>query len=116
LARQCQKYHLLFDTADRGPRAKIIYETYLQPGADNKVNVPDSMVKKLEATMAKEPAAPDMFEVCANEIMQIISDNIYSLFLKQQKQEAEAVEAAKQAAEAAKKAAPPSGGGCCAIS
>jgi len=113
---ECQNYRLLFDNADREPRAKLIYQSYLKAGADKKVNVPDTMVKKVEATMAKDPAAADMFEVCSGEIIQVISDNIFSQYLKLQKQQEEEQKAAAEAAAAEKPPPPKDSGGCCVIS
>jgi hypothetical protein len=113
---QCASYKLLFSEADRKPRAKVIHATYLQAGADYPVNVPDTMTKHVEKLMGKDDfnAPPELFEACHNEILQVLSDNIFLIFTRM-RQEAEAkkaeeAEARRAAAEAAKK-----GGGCCVL-
>lgn len=107
----CETYKLLFSDDDRRPRAKLIHETYLMAGCDTPVNLPHTMIQKVEANLSK--CEPELFEACLQETLQVISDNIYTLYLKDVEKQKEA-DAAKAKANAAKTAsASGGGGGCC---
>lgn len=104
---ECRQFRLLFSLADRKPRATIIWNTYLQPGADTPVNLPYTMVQKVEKRL--EECDADIFDEGHNEILQVISDNIFGHYLRQIEREQEL---AKEAA-AAEPPPPKESGGCC---
>uniref|UniRef100_A0A7S2G9E6 RGS domain-containing protein n=1 Tax=Haptolina brevifila TaxID=156173 RepID=A0A7S2G9E6_9EUKA len=109
---QCQSYKLLFAEADRIPRAQTIWETFLSPAAETPVNISDTLIKKIEPKI--KTADAEVFELAYNEVLQIISDNLFSHYLKaieHAKKESEAKK--KEEADGASAPAPPSSGGCC---
>ena len=61
-------------------------------------------------------ALKNLYDPCLNEVLQLLSDNIYSLYLKDVAKEKELAEAAAKAvAEATKKDAASAAGGCCVV-
>jgi hypothetical protein len=107
-------YKLLFSSADRRPRAEGLWKTYVMPGSDLPVNLPDTMTKNIEKRY--EEAPPDLFDESLDELLQVISDNIFDRYLQEADKEKAAKEAAAKAAANDKKAAaPPNSGGCCTV-
>jgi len=109
----CMEYKMLFSEDDRKPRAKMIYDTYLRAGSDSPVNLPHTMLKKVEDKLAENHFDPDLFDVCNDEVMQVIADNLFAHYLRS----VEAEEDKKKAEQAAAQPPPPpaSGGGCCLV-
>ena len=115
----CMAYKLLFSDADRKPRAKLIYDTYLVAGADSPVNVPDTMIKHVERDLGS--SKPDLFDETYDEVLQVCAHNLFAHFMPrmQEREEAAAKEKEREAKKAA--AAKPKahteqgggGGGCC---
>jgi len=106
---QCQSYKMLFSEDDRKPRAKVIWDTFMAAGADTPVNIADNLIKE---TKPKALAAePDAFEVAYDEVLRIISDNLFAHFMKAL--ECEEARKAMEAVSSAPPPAPPSSGRCC---
>jgi len=108
----CYEFKLLFSEADRKPRSKVIYDTYLSPGADSPVNIPDTMIRQVETDLKEGPVTDFVFEQAAQEVAQVIADNLFQHYLK----EVERAEEEKKQAPAPVAAPPPqSSGGCCVL-
>jgi len=109
---QCQSYKLLFSESDRIPRAKTIWDTFLAPSAETPINISDTLIKKCEPKV--QTADPEAFELPYNEVLQIISDNLFAHYMKAiEHAEKEKKQAEEAAAEAPAPAPPPESGGCC---
>jgi len=105
------EYSLLFSEADRKPRVKVLWDTYMSPGADLPINVPDTMIRDVE--MKKDNTTPDLFDNCVQELLQLIADNIYNDYQKiVSKKEKEDAAAAAPAPAPAAAPPPPNSGGC----
>jgi len=109
----CMAYKMLFAENDRKPRAKMIYDTYLRAGSDSPVNLPHTMLKKVEDKLAADNFEPDLFDVCNDEVMQVIADNLFSHYMRAV--EAEENTTPEEAAAAAPPPPPAGGGGCCLV-
>jgi len=107
----CYEFKLLFSEADRKPRSKVIYDTYLSPGADSPVNIPDTMIRQVENDLKTGPVTDFVFEQAAQEVAQVIADNLFSHYLKAIEQ----AEEEKQAPAPAVAPPPQGGGGCCVL-
>ena len=104
-----QEYKKLFQAQDRIERAKRIYEMHLDPQCDRSVTLPDMMTKNIEKKVKSgEEVPPEFFKKAEFEVLRLIVDNMYPVYLKNEA-------AAAQKADAPADAPPPSGGGCCVI-
>ena len=78
--------------------------------ADRLVNIPDNIRRELEkAILQEQTGAPDVFKKAERDVLNLMTDNIYTAYVKSQ---APAPAEAAPAPSAAK----PSGGGCCIVS
>jgi hypothetical protein len=109
-AVEAERYKLLFSEADRKPRAAAMYKMYVMPGADMPINIPDTMSQKIIKKWEK--AEEDLFEEANQEVLKVITDNIFNDFLAEMDKAAKAAEAPPPA-EA--KTPPPPSGGCCVL-
>jgi len=108
----CQQYSLLFSNDDRKPKGDAIWKKHLNAGCDAPVNLPDLMIKKMRPKI--EAAEPDAFDAGYQEMLKIVSDNLFAHYLRevQKAEERKAEEAAQAPAPAA---LPKTGGGCCVV-
>ena len=77
---EAEAYRLLFTAADRKPRAEAIYATYVAPGADLPVNLPDTMSRRIELELPKSEAG--LFDAAVQELLKIIAENVFGEFLE----------------------------------
>jgi len=107
----CQQYALLFSEADRKPKADAIWTKFLLPGCDAPVNLPDHMIQKMKKKI--DTAEADAFELGYQELLLVISNNIYTHYLAEEAKLKE--KEAADAASAAPAALPKQTGGCCLV-
>lgn len=106
-----RRYALLFSEADRKPKADAIWTKFLLPGCDAPVNLPDHMIQKMKKKI--DTAEADAFELGYQELLLVISNNIYTHYLAEEAKLKE--KEAADAASAAPAALPKQTGGCCLV-
>ena len=80
--RDCAQYEKLFSDADRLAKAQTMHRKYLSSGCDQPVNIPDTQLKAIQKHI-EQPSAT-IFKKSYDECLQLISDNIYHLYLEMQ--------------------------------
>ena len=106
---ECQAYVLLFSEADRKPRAARIWRSFLMSGADSPINIPHTMIKKVEPLV--DGAAVDIFDDAYNEVLKIISDNLFSDYLRNLERDEK--DAKETTVSASPRPTPTAAGSCC---
>ena len=109
--RDCQEYEKLFSDMDRLNKAAAISRKYLMSGCDSPVNIPDSQLKAIQKGM--ESPSPLIFKKSYEEVVKLLSDNVYANYLEMLKEDAAAAALAASASVSrvgGKKGGP---GGCC---
>jgi|TARA_B110000196_G_C21004167_1_gene594480 hypothetical protein len=108
--RDCAEYEKLFSDADRLTKAQTMHRKYLSSGCDYPVNIPDTQLKAIQKKIDQPTAT--IFKKSYEECLQLISDNIYSIYLEMQ-----AANRASRAAGAPPVCTPkPAKTSCCTIS
>jgi len=107
---ETEAYKMLFTEQDRKPRAVAIYNTYVAPGADMPVNIPDTMARKIERKYMDAEA--NVFEEATQELLQVTASNIFQDYVTEM-DSAGRVEPIPENAPTKKAAA--QSGGCCVL-
>ena len=106
--RDCQEYEKLFSDMDRLNKAAAINRKYLMSGCDSPVNIPDTQLKAIQKGM--ESPSPLIFKKSYEEVVKLLSDNVYANYLEMLKEEAAASAAMAPGSRVGNKNGP---GGCC---
>ena len=106
--RDCQEYEKLFSDMDRLNKAAAINRRYLMSGCDSPVNIPDTQLKAIQKGM--ESPSPLIFKKSYEEVVKLLSDNVYANYLEMLKEEAAASAAMAPGSRVGNKNGP---GGCC---
>jgi len=86
-----KEYTLLFSDQDRLDQAGHICREYLDPSSVRLVNLPNEMNERIRNMVMEEKRAPaDLLEPAINEVLALISSNIYKEYLKEQQKLREA--------------------------
>lgn len=109
--RDCQEYEKLFSDMDRMNKAAAINRKYLMSGCDSPVNLPDTQLKAIQKGM--DSPSPLIFKKSYEEVVKLLSDNVYAKYLEMLKEDADA--AASAASAPGSRAGSNNGdpGGCC---
>ena len=77
-------YKLLFAEQDRLDTATRLFQRYLAATADRLVTLPDGTHSKLKQMVIDKKEAPaDVFDQASQDTLLLMSDNIYTVFLRE---------------------------------
>ena len=111
---EVREYKMLFAAADLQDGCKRIWARYLDDKADRIVNLPSAVHKSLKKHIVDEGCASvsaSTFDRANKEVLQILVDNVYPVWLKQSSSSSE-----NTSGESSAKLPPPqSSGGCCTV-
>ena len=74
------EYEKLFSDTDRFTKAQTMHRKYLSSGCDQPVNIPDTQLKAIQKNIGQPTAT--IFKRSYEECLQLISDNIYNVYLE----------------------------------